>query len=180
MNRTEELYLEWLYPLVVTPAARVENSGATYRELVELLYLKEFTWFVPNDDNRIGDAMDVRREFLRENNPRLNMTGEAMEHGCSVLEVIVGLSRRLEFMVGGDAPSWSWQLIANLGLERFRDRLGRRKADQTNDILDALINRNYSLDGSGGFFPLAYPKEDQRKVEIWYQMAAYVNEMQDL
>ena len=29
----------------------------------------------------------------------------------------------------------------------------------------------------GGFFPLAFPKEDQTKVEIWYQMSGYLEEL---
>jgi hypothetical protein len=30
--------------------------------------------------------------------------------------------------------------------------------------------------GLGGMFPLEDPREDQRAIEIWYQMMAYINE----
>jgi hypothetical protein len=30
----------------------------------------------------------------------------------------------------------------------------------------------------GGFFPLTHPNDDQRKVEIWYQMNAYLDELE--
>jgi len=43
-----------------------------------------------------------------------------------------------------------------------------------------LIWRDYHADGRGGFFPLTNPDTDQTKVEIWYQMNAYVTEMTDL
>jgi hypothetical protein len=45
------------------------------------------------------------------------------------------------------------------------------------EILYALIWRTYDPDGVGGFFPLAWPKEDQTKIEIWYQMNAYAKEI---
>jgi hypothetical protein len=45
------------------------------------------------------------------------------------------------------------------------------------DILDTCIWRTYQPDGQGGFFPLAWPEEDQTKVELWYQIAAYIDEL---
>jgi hypothetical protein len=39
-----------------------------------------------------------------------------------------------------------------------------------------LNRRLYTTSGYGGLFPLEEPKEDQRKVEIWYQMMAYLGE----
>jgi hypothetical protein len=54
------------------------------------------------------------------------------------------------------------------------------KADQVDNILYNLVWRNYHADGRGGFFPLQNPDVDQTKVEIWYQLNAYVSEMTDL
>ena len=39
-----------------------------------------------------------------------------------------------------------------------------------------FLNREYDKDGTFGLFPLKNPKKDQRKVEIWYQMMAYIIE----
>jgi hypothetical protein len=55
--------------------------------------------------------------------------------------------------------------------------MSSRKAQRVNDILYALIWRTYDPDGSGGFFPLLHSKKDQRQIEIWYQMHAYVREL---
>jgi hypothetical protein len=57
------------------------------------------------------------------------------------------------------------------------DPLSRTKARRANAILDRVIRREYEPDGTGGFFPLQNPLEDQTQVEIWYQMAAYINEL---
>jgi hypothetical protein len=42
--------------------------------------------------------------------------------------------------------------------------------------LAVLNKREYFPSGKGGLFPLENPREDQTKVEIWYQMHAYVME----
>jgi hypothetical protein len=89
---------------------------------------------------------------------------------------LVALSRRLEFIAGGEQDVWAGQLLKNLGLDKMYDPVSARKINQIEDILEALIWRTYERDGKGGFFPLKHTEEDQTKVEIWYQMNAYVNE----
>jgi hypothetical protein len=163
-NAAVGVYLDWLGSQV-----RVDN-GKSYTHLLSALLEKEFVWLIPNDDNRIADGLEIRQEFTEE-------TGIRVEGVCSVLEVILGLARRLEFMAGGDAPGWAWQMICNLGLHKFADPIGTRKAFKVDEILQALVWRNYDPDGSGGFFPLAWTDEDQTKVEIWYQLSAYVEEI---
>lgn len=161
-----EAYLDYLAPQV-----GAEPNGEEYWDLLRLMQAKEFVWFVPNDDNRLVDGLDVRAEWL-------DMVELSIDLGpCSFLEVLVGLSRRLEFLAGESAAGWAWQLITNLGLDRMSDPLSRYKISRVDDILDVVIFRNYNADGTGGFFPLAYPQVDQRKVELWYQMGAYVEEL---
>lgn len=166
-----EDYLNWLAPQI-----RDEHDGSkTYSDLLTLMFNKEFVWLVPNDDNRLGDGLGLRVEFCYAYHIR---QGSLAHLGpCSFLEVLIGLSRRLAFDVGGNAPGWAWTLISNLGLRRMSDHLSRYKLEKANDILDRCVWRNYDPDGSGGFFPLAWPNEDQRKVELWYQMAAWINEL---
>ena len=59
------------------------------------------------------------------------------------------------------------------------DPVSKRKAMKIDDILENWLWRTYEYDGSG-FFPLTTTEEDQTKVEIWYQMAAYINEHKEL
>ena len=170
-------YYEWLL-------AQIEvRSKNTYNDLFERLHNTEFVWIVPHDDNRVGDGLDLRSEYLHgtvgwdhEEVMRFPiMTGK----GASVLEVLIALSRRTAFTCGGDAPWWAWQLIGNLGMYRFYDPMSKAKYAQLEEILEALIWRTYKRNGEGGFFPLNDPKEDQTKVEIWYQMNQYAMEIQE-
>lgn len=163
-TKSRRTYFEWLCKQISVPA------GRTYENLFDHLNSREFVWFVPNDDNRIEDGFELRYEYYG----RVNRA-----HACSVLEVVVALSRRVAFVTSSDEHAWAWTLIENLGLHKMTDPMSRRKYMQTEEIIDNLIWRNYHIDGSGGFFPLAWPEEDQTKVEIWYQMHAYVHEMHD-
>ena len=143
--------------------------------LLFLMHQIEFVWLVPNDDNRIVDGTDLRWEFLQENT---NHEMKKEDFGpCSVLEVMIGISRRIAFSAGGEAEGWAWQLLDNLKLLSMSDPLSKRKAKIATAKIEALIWRTYQYDGTGGFFPLNFPEEDQTKVEIWYQMAAYINEI---
>jgi hypothetical protein len=161
-----EAYLGWLEPQV-----GVDQRPGSYSDLILLLGTKEFVWLVPHDDNRIGDGLDVRREFYDET----GLTGDLGP--CSVLEVLVALSRRLAFVADGPEDGWAWQLLCNLELDKFKDPIGPRQRVKVDVILEALVWRTYSSDGQGGLFPLAWPEEDQRDVELWYQMEFYVSEI---
>jgi hypothetical protein len=161
-----EAYLDYLAPQI-----GADPDGETYWDLLRLMQDKEYIWFIPWDDNRLVDGLDVRAEWM----DRLEL---AVEMGpCSFLEVVVGLSRRMAFFTSESAEGWGWQFLVNIGLDRMSDPLSRYKARRADDIMDTVIFRNYEPDGTGGFFPLTHPKEDQRKVELWYQMSAYVNEI---
>lgn len=168
-----EEYLRWLEPQL-----RDESNGdpdKSYGGLLGLMFDKEFVWLVANDDNRIQDGLELRDEFCHANHIRI---GSLADLGpCSFLEVLIGLSRRLAFLAGGGAPGWAWQLLNNLELHRMFDPLKERHARKIEDIMDAVIWRRYQPDGGGGFFPLIDSDDDQAKIEMWYQMAAYVGEL---
>jgi hypothetical protein len=163
-NAFSTRYFEWL-----TNQIRIESDDKTYNDLFMRLQWKEFVWLVANDDNRIGDALELRREFWGEGT-------FIPENPVSVLEVIIALARRLAFQDDGDAELWAWVLIKNLGLQKYSDPLTKTRLRTVDDILESLIFRMYQPNGRGGFFPLKHPQEDQRKVEIWYQMSAYIIE----
>jgi hypothetical protein len=170
----ESAYLEWL-------SGQVRNShrqqkDKTYWDLMNLLFDKEFVWLIANDDNRVADGLDLRTEFQTQI-LHTNLWIELWDRGCSVLEVIVALSRRLAFATDGIPEFWAWSLIDNLGFSKMYDPISRVKANRIDEALEKLIYRLYDSDGSGGFFPLAFPMKDQTQVEIWYQMNAYIGEL---
>lgn len=169
-TRIDYEYYAWLKSQIHIP------NEKTYDELFERMHNVEFVWTVPNDDNRVQDALDLRSQFA---NGHVN----AMElGGATFLEVLVALSRRVAFISGGigEPPQWAWELMKNLRLHRAADPMNKEKQDKVDHILHDVIWRTYREDGLGGFFPLQNPDRDQRQVEIWYQMNAYVNEMSDL
>lgn len=169
----EELYLTWLYRQI----ADVEETrpSRTFWKLCSVLQKKEFTWTVPNDDNRVEDGRSLRYEFVEDLG--LDDVDPAwLQFGCSMLEMLVGLSRRLSFQAEGEPHDWFWHLLGNIGLKSFNDRV-RFPLDHVEEVLDVLIHRRYNRNGTGGgLFPLRRPTRDQRSVEIWYQLSAYLQE----
>lgn len=168
----DESYLKWLYAQVASVKVRTINR--TWWALFHQMYSTEFIWFVPNDDNRVEDGRDLRMEFLREVQP-LDVEESWMNLGCSVLEMLIGVARRLSFQADGPVDAWFWHIMNNVGLAKYTDAV-QPFHQEVEEILDRLIWRQYEPDGKGGLFPLRRPEKDQRKIEIWYQLCAYVNE----
>jgi hypothetical protein len=166
-TRTDHEYFKWLISQI-----DIRNRN-TYNDLFERMYDLEFVWTVPNDDNRVQDARELRDEFL--NGTRSNLQVRPV----SILEVLIALSRRVAWITSDPAELWAWRLIQNLRLNKASDPLVGGKAEKVEDALHALVWRTYRQDGQGGFFPLKEPHEDQTQKEVWDQMSAYVNEMVD-
>ena len=169
----DDQYFTWLYSQVAS--LRQKNPNRTYWDLLRQMYRTEFFWFVENDDNRVEDGRDLRYEFFEENGLH-DVDKEWVGLGCSFLEMLLGLSHRLAFEVGeGNPKTWFWHLVDNLGLSGYSD--SETYSEETvNDILQTVMLRTYKPSGEGGLFPLHNPHEDQREIEIWYQLSAYVIE----
>ena len=161
----DDLYFDWLRACVLAPR---DNN---YEDLLLLLHRKEFTWVILNDRNRAADGKELRFDFLRETNyPRDQLW---VEYPCSMLEMLIGLSKRAAFQTDMPVRDWFWRLIINLRLDEYRQLSPGDELDVQNQ-LDTLIWRTYTSRGDGGLFPIRHSKEDQRKVEIWYQLCEYV------
>ena len=158
----DEAYLQWLYSQV--GSVRLRRSSETYWNLLRQLFQKEFVWFVPNDDNRVEDGRELRHKFIEE----LQLTQvdrNWMELGCSFLEMLIGLSRRLSFEDGGGTRDWFWHLLNNLELDVYADNI-LIPTKRVDDILDKVIWRTYRRDGHGGLFPLRHAREDQTQAYL--------------
>lgn len=167
-----EDYLRWLEPQLRDEHG---NPDKSYWELLKIMFERPFGFVIPLDENRLVDGLDLRVEFAHE----VHIRPSAMEPlgPCTFLEVLIGLSRRLAFVAGGGAPGWAWQLMGNIDLHRMSDPVTRHKERKIQEIMTAVIDRTYLPDGRGGFFPLAWPDDDQTQVELWYQLNAYVGEL---
>lgn len=167
-----EDYLRWLEPQLRDEHG---NPDKDYWDLLNVMFEKDFLVVVEMDDNRVVDGLDLRVEYARKHHIRPEVM-QSLGAG-TFLEVLIGLSRRLAFTAGGQAPGWAWQLLGNLELQRMSDPLTRQKRRKAQEIMDVAIQRTYAPDGTGGFFPLAYPDEDQTRIQLWYQMSAYIEEL---
>lgn len=166
----DELYLTWLYRKVVVGRSKNPNQG--YWALLRLLYTKEFVWIIPNDDNRVEDGLELRYEFIDEEHIEVDEP-DWMELPCSMFEMMIGLARRLSFEADGEPRVWFWTLMKNIQLDSYTDDR-QVPVDDVNDVLDQVIWRTYNHNGVGGLFPLRRSKQDQRDVEIWYQLNSYL------
>ena len=170
----DDLYLEWLYSQFGAVSNR--NPAHSHWHFARQLYIKEFVWFVPNDENRAEDALELRLEFLAAQG-MLPANSAWLDLGCSVLELLVVLSRKGSFETDESPEIWFWRMIDHSGLNRVIDAQYTEEVFRQNDsILDTIIHRTYSPSGLGGFFPLKHTRVDQRKIELWYQMSAWIIE----
>lgn len=171
----DEAYLVWLYSRV--GKVNLRSPSKTHWNLLRFLFSKEFIWLIPNDDNRAADGRDLRHEFLFESRISEDEIDPFwMELGCSFLEMLIGLARRLAFEEDdGDPRACFWHLISVLELDGYTDNVVF-PYEVVDDKINAVIWRTYRKDGHGGLFPLKHPREDQREIELWYQLNAYLME----
>jgi hypothetical protein len=143
-----------------------------------MAFVIRYEYSVPNDDNRAQDGLKLRDRFEYETSVKLPNLGE-----CRILEFLIALAIRLNESVYDHEnpnlePVWFWILIVNLELDEYDDGYNfRRIHTGIESIFRCLNNRLYNKDGTGGgLFPLDNPSQDQRGVEVWYQMMAYLQE----
>lgn len=173
-DRIIDEYFEYLCELVdINRYAR----QVSYRKLLMHLHNIEFTWFVPHDDNRADDGIQLRYDFAIYKNDMslIHYIGGP----CSVLEMMVALAVRCEktimdnALMGDRTGQWFWGMISNLGLNSMKD--SRFDRDYVDDVVARLLNREYEPDGRGGLFRVKHCSYDLRTVEIWCQLSWYLN-----
>lgn len=170
----EGRYLDWLYDRVVPFKSRTRNR--TYRMLFQQLHDTIFVAIVPHDENRIADAQDLRYEYLAHNEAEQG-DPDWTRSPCSMLELLIILSRMVAFELDEDLKPWFWHFLEILELEQFDDNYYNSQAKEViQATLERVIWRTYAPNGEGGLFPLRRPGSDQRKVELWYQLNAYLLE----
>lgn len=151
-------------------------SGRPYRRLASWLLAKPFTSDIVGDRNRIADGVELRYGY-----------SDALNGVCRVLEVLVAMCQKMVYMADGMVPNrenleseWFFIMIENLGVASLTDDIWDQSASDAEEIMTEHIGiwlrREYDYDGSGGIFPLEHPRDDQAKVELWYQMNAYLME----
>lgn len=174
-------YFEWLMEL----AGLKDYGGLSYWLLARDLHEADFNWSVEHDENRESDGKALREEYFYDCTfPSEEFDDVLCREHASLLEVMVALARRMDFETSSpDDPrdktaDYFFEMLENLELDIFDDEnymdAGGYKAVEV--ILRRFVDRRYQPDGRGGLFPLSCPSDDQREVELWYQMMAYLEE----
>lgn len=169
-------YFDWMYGLM--------NDGRfaktiTYRKLFTVLHNTEFTYFIPHDENRAEDGIDLRYRYCVAND--CENLGHYLNGPCSVLEMMVALAIRCEENImcdpekGDRTAQWFWDMVSSLGLSAMTDYNFDEKV--VNDAIRKLLKRKYNRNGKGGLFTIRGWKRDAREAEIWHQLMAYLNSL---
>jgi hypothetical protein len=163
------LYFNWLRAKVV------DHRWPThmYLDLLKILYGTEFVWTLIGDKNREDDGLELRLDFLRES--RVESEPYWFESPCSVLEVLLALAKRAEFVTEMPVKDWFWVFLTNLRLDGCRT-VSRSEKLLVDRALETWMFRIYDPSGYGGLFPMREPKEDQTQLELWYQFNRYIDD----
>jgi len=175
----DDRYFEWLYSQIGAVSNR--NPARSYWNVCRKLHSTEFVWLVANDDNRVEEGKELRHQFLSEQGSD-GVDPMWMGLGCSVFEMLIALARRacdLTYSADNEILPGEWfrTFLKNLGFDKATDdKFTAVTERRLETVLDRFIYRNYRDNGRGGLFPLKKPDTDQTKVELWYQLNAYVIE----
>ena len=177
MNQLAKDYFDWLYNRVF--GLRSDNTRNNYTVLCDAMHRFPFKNLIPHDSNRVADGTALRDEFLKQYRRRWNELDklDMIMPDATIFEVLVALADRADFAYDRGPEFWFDVFISNLKLKEFND-MGflARDAAKVERKLRRFNDRRYEPDGTGGIFPLRDPVADQRKIELWYQMGAYVTE----
>lgn len=180
MTKTDlhEEYFNWMYGLVFGGGVK----QLSYRKLFSYLHSVEFEYILPMDGNRAEDGINLRYRFGDIFGYRQHVIAHLLDNRwCSVLEMMVALAVRCEEHIMEDADygdrtgQWFWNMIVSLGLGSMND--SRFDEEYVESVVTRFLNRDYEPNGKGGLFTVQHPPRDMRSLDIWYQMAAYLNEV---
>ena len=170
-------YFSWLRNKV--------NAGGTenYQSLLLFLHNIEFTWVIDNDKNRAFYGNRYRYDFAGGDYHILETLTSGLPNYCSVFEMLVALAEDCEFDImhdplkGNRTAKWFWEIfISGLGLWYYTDDVFDDYVDEIGDIVSRWLSHDYYPNGLGSPFPLNYPVEDCRNVEIWSLLNRYLYE----
>lgn len=171
-----ETYFHWLYDQVCD--IRDIDSPHSYMNVCWYMHQQVFAVYVSHDENRVSDASYLRNDFAKDlGNGRPMDVSDIMSPDATVLEVLIALARQADTMIPLMPKVWFQIFIENLNLWKWNDAYcSARPTWPISRIITTLNSRTYKPDGRGGIFPLTRPEHDQRTVELWYQMGAYMTD----
>ena len=171
MMEAEKIYREWLISQV--------NTVEDYTYLLRELYNIEFFSLVKYDEDRGVDGLALREQWATG----VRYEGSLDFGAANVLEVLIGIAKRIEFQLFGtkyyeewDYVNIFWDLIDNLGLGDMFGDISRYTFDEIHEIVSHFLNREYFRHKKGNIFIFENEPKDLRKLNIWTQMGLYIRE----
>ena len=167
----EREYRDWLVNKV--------NTVEDYTYLLRELYSIEFYSTMKYDEDRGMDGLMLRSEWAGE----VGYT-DSLDFGvANVLEVLIGIARRIEFQLFGTYyyDEWDyvrifWDLIENLGLIEMFGTLSRYTFDEIRSNVTHFLDRDYFRHKNGNIFDIDEDPKYLQKLNIWTQMGLYIRQ----
>lgn len=173
-------YFDWLCELI-------NLRPGTFDILIEELHTIDFRWVnkpvLELDANRAEDGLVLRSEFY-DSCGNQEAIDAISDKPCSVLEALIGLAKKMDYLLDDDDRGdrtriWFWEMITNLGLNKYSDEyLGDSFArlNQIDSKVNRWLDRSFDPAGFGSPFPLQNPHRDQTKLHMIDQLNDYVLE----
>lgn len=179
VNSMFDEYFEWIYDRVVG----VPGYSRLLDHLNGIPYLPSWNPDEKDlelmDENRVTDGLTLRYDFAYANGyPNTIIDRVFSDSVCSVLELMAALAIRCEEDIMddpdyGDRTSvWFMYMLRSLKLEYQTD--DTFDPVYVDDVIGAFLSRRYSREGDGGLFYVPGVDQDMRKLDLWYQMHAFL------
>lgn len=158
-------YEEWLEKQV-----NLRNCG--YSNLFQCLAKTDFTYQFSLDRNRELAGLQLRDRYSYEAGVYLS---DVAEGPCSVLEMLVALCFDMcDQSLVTDPKVFFLDILGNL--EIYKEWDGNFSEYYVESRLDIWLKRKYSRSGKGNILKTNESNVDMRKLDIWSQMAVYLND----
>lgn len=178
-------YYDWLRIVCFNHS---KYSSDMYSIVLYKLYSTKFVYTLRMDENRYIDGINLRGRFLKEIDSSdislvINYLPRELNGGCSMLEMMAALSIKCEEeimsdeKIGDRTSMWFFSMLRNTGLYKYTDNYiscNENSINEITSIIDNVINRRYSRDGTGGLFK-TNDGTDMVSTDIWYQMCRYLS-----
>ena len=171
MYGEERDYRDWLI--------RQVNTFEDYTYLLRELYSMEFYSLVAYDEDRGTDGLALREEWA----DLVGYSGSLDFGVANVLEVLIGIARRIEFQLFGTeyVDEWDyvrifWELIDNLGFSDMYGTLSRYTFDEIVTNVTHFLNKDYFRHKKSNIFMIDEDPKVLQKLNIWTQMGLYIRE----
>lgn len=162
-------YFDWICHIV-------HKEDDASKNLLWLIFKKDFRYTMPRDANRESDGLDLRYRFGYECNVPGPIVSTYLDtRPCSVLEAMVALCLRCEETCMANEEhgnrTWIWfeKMLESMSINVYTSPI------EIDRRLDIMLDRHYDSNGRGGLFTIEYPPMDLRIVELWYQAMWWVD-----